>query len=224
MEERAPNGPTFSFWGCSEIRESLGIRADSERQLMERLETVPAESIYHHTVRCLLRRQVAMTPYPDDFSAWVGTELRDPVLAEQIALASPFDFPDVEAFREHLLNVLDDHLVRLPFAPRIILGKPFHFVRGHLAAVPLGITVEDIAGLRAALVQVDDSSIYFHAVEAIGRLGNPRGDFSAWMEDVLGRPALAARVREIDPFVTSLSRVRAKLLVAIDEDYLELAR
>lgn len=208
----------FHFWGCSEIRESLGVRAYSERLFMERLETVAPESIYHHTVRCLLRRQVVVTPYPDDFSSWVGGELRDPILAEQLALPSPFDFPDVEAFREHLLGILDDHLARLPIAPQVVLGRPFHFQRGHLSAVPLEVTASDLPGLLQALRQVDESSIYYHAVEAIGRLGNPRGDLAAWVEDVLGHPLLARRMLEIDPFVASLAGVRARLLELVEDE------
>jgi hypothetical protein len=203
---------SFVFWGCSEIRTALGTQADSERQLLERLETVPAESIYHHSVRCLLRRRVAATPFPDDFSIWVASEVRDPVLAERLAFHSPFDFADIEAFREHLIETLDDHLSSLRFDPRARLGKPFYFLSGHLAAVPLELEATDLAGFQRALQQVDESSLYYHTVEAIGRLGNPRGDFAAWVEDELKQPDLARRMVEIDPFVMSLSGVRAQLL------------
>jgi hypothetical protein len=37
-------GTAFQFRGCSEIRESLALRAGGERQLLERLETPPPES------------------------------------------------------------------------------------------------------------------------------------------------------------------------------------
>lgn len=207
---------SFHFWGCSEIRESLGLRAESERHLLERLESVPQESIYYHTVRCLLRRRVFSTPYPDDFSTWVASEIRDVTLAERLAFHSPFDFPDGEAFRRHLLDTLDDHLSRLPLAPAAILGKPFYFLTGHLVAVPLEIEARDLRSLRTALAQVDDSALYYHGVEAIGRLGNPRGDFAAWVEDVLNLPSLARGIAEIDPFVMSLAGVRARLLEIVD--------
>ncbi|MBI3932083.1 MAG: hypothetical protein HY317_01585 [Acidobacteria bacterium] len=207
----------FEFWGCSEIRESLGITAESERHLMERLETVPPESIYYHTVRALLRRQVVPTPYPDDFASWVATEVRDPVLAERLALSSPFDFADTEAFREHLLGILDDHLSRLPFTPAVVQGSPFYFLRGHLAAVPLGVEAVDLAGLGRSLSEVDDSSIYYHAVEAIGRLGRVRSDFATWVDDGLALPGLAVRMDEIDPFVASLGGVRQQLLTLVRE-------
>ncbi len=216
--ETIPKNGSFHFWGCSDIRESLGLRADSERHLLERLESVPQESIYYHTVRCILRRRVFPTPYPDDFSTWVASEMRDVTLAERLAFHSPFDFPDVEAFRNHLLETLDDHLSRLPAAPAAVLGKPFYFLTGHLAAVPLEIVAWDLRSLRKALAQVDDSSLYYHAVEAIGRLGNPRGDFAAWVEDVLRLPSLARHIAEIDPFVTSLAGVRARLLEIVDSE------
>jgi hypothetical protein len=206
----------FHFWGCSEIRESLGLRADSVQQLLERLETVPADSIYYHSVRCLLRHQVVATPYPDDFATWIDGEVRDPALAERIAFHSPFDFADIEAFREHLIAVLDEHLRRQPWVGGRVPHSSFRFLRGHLASVPLGLTVHDLLELRDALAEVDESAIYYHTVEAVGRLGQPRGDFAAWIEDELGATALARRVQEIDPFVASLSEVRAQLLRAVD--------
>jgi hypothetical protein len=217
-QAKPPENGSFQFWGCSEIRESLGLRADSEPHLLERLETAPLESIYYHTVRCLLRRRVFPTPYPDDFSTWVANEARDLTLAERLAFHSPFDFTDGEAFRQHLLETLDDHLSRLPVAPAAVRGKPFYFLTGHLVAVPLEIEASDLRSLGAALVHVDDSALYYHAVEAIGRLGNPRGDFAAWVEDVLRLPSLARRIAEIDPFVMSLAGVRGRLLELVDSE------
>ena len=208
----------FHFWGCSEIRESLGLRADSERHLLERLESLPQESIYYHTVRCLLRRRVYPTPYPDDFSTWVANDARDVTLAERLAFHSPFDFSDGEAFRQHLLETLDDHLSRLPVMPTAVIERPFYFLTSHLVAVPLEIVVQDLQSFRNALAHVDDSALYYHAVEAIGRLGNPRGDFAAWVEDVLCLPSLARCIAEIDPFVMSLSGVRARLLGIVDRE------
>jgi len=208
----------FDFWGCSEMRESLGLRADSVQQLLERLETVTADSIYYHSVRCLLRHQVVATPYPDDFASWIASEVREPALAERIAFHSPFDFPDIEAFREHLIGVLDEHVTREPWVGGRVPHSPFRFLRGHLASLPLNVTVHNLEELRLALAEVDDGSIYFHTVEAVGRLGKARGDFATWIEDALGRRALARRVQEIDPYVASLFEVRAALVRVVDEE------
>jgi hypothetical protein len=184
---------------------------------MERLESAPEESIYYHSVRALLRRRVIPTPFPDDFSTWVAVEVRDLALAERLAFPSPFDFPDIEGFREHLLGILDDHLSRLPTAPQTILGSPFHFLRGHLLAVPLDAQATDLRSFRAVLAEVDESSVFFHAVESMGRLGNPpEATFTGWVRDELGLPALANEMR-IDPFVYSLKQIRAKLLRIVDK-------
>jgi hypothetical protein len=37
MSDTGSAPESFHFWGCIEIRESLGIRADSERHLLDRL-------------------------------------------------------------------------------------------------------------------------------------------------------------------------------------------
>jgi len=213
-KEETPS-KAFSFWGCSEIPESLGARADNERDLLERLESVDADSIYYHTVRSLLRRPVAQR-YPNDFAIWVAEEVRDVALAERLALHSPFDFSDTEAFREHLLQTLDEHLLRLPFAPRTLTGRPFFFLKGHLTEVPLELAVRDLRGFRAALAQVDESAIYYHSVEAMGRLKKPRSDFAAWVDEVLGLKELARQMEQLDPFVLDLVGVKKAVLALID--------
>jgi hypothetical protein len=210
----------FEFWGCSEIRESLGIRADTELHLMERIASAPAESIYYHTVRSLLRRRVVPTPFPDDFATWVAVELRDLVLAERLAFPSPFDYTDIEGFRECLLSIFDDHLSRLPSIPRSLFGNPFYFLRGHLVAVPLDVRAWDLRSFRDALSEVDESSLYFHAVECAGPWGRPESTFTAWVQVALGEKELAAALR-LDPFITSLKQLRGNLLRILDRALVE---
>jgi hypothetical protein len=213
------NGTTsFEFRGCFELRESLGLHADSERHLMERIERVPAESIYYHTVRSLLRRQVVPTPYPDDFASWVAVDVQDRALAERLALPSPFDFESVDAFRGHLLEILDDHLRDLRYDPRSSQGTRFYFLRGHLTEVPLGVVANDLTSFTECVRTIEDSSIYYHMVESIGRLGRGRTDFAAWLDQGLGLAPLAARIDQIDPFVKSLSGVRSHLLGLLERE------
>ena len=220
----APEKPVgFEFWGCSEIRESLGLRAETELHLMEQIAIAPAESIYYHTVRTLLRRRVVPTPFPDDFATWVAVELRDLVLAERLAFPSPFDHPDIESFREALLAIFDDHLSHLQSIPRSLFGNPFHFLRGHLIAVPLDLRASDLRSFRDVLSDVDESSLYFHAVECAGPLGKLENTFSAWVQLGLGEKELAAALR-LDPFTSSLKQLRASLLRVLDRALLDRPR
>jgi uncharacterized protein DUF5752 len=64
---------------------------------------------------------------------------------------------------------------------------------------------------------VDASAIYFHMIEARARLGRRTDDFSEWIGTSLGLPALAERIARIDAYMTSLERVRARVLSLIDQ-------
>ena len=54
-------------------------------------------------------------------------------------------------------------------------------------------------------------------VEARARLGRPTGDFAEWLRGSLGMPELADRISRIDTYMTSLERVRARVLSLVDE-------
>jgi hypothetical protein len=155
------------------------------------------------------------TPFPDDFATWVAVELRDLVLAERLAFPSPFDYGDIDGFREALLAIFEDHLSHLQSIPRSLYGNPFHFLQGHLVAVPLDLRAPDLQSFRSLLAEVDESAVYYHAVECAGPFGRPEGTFAAWVQVWLGDKDLAAALR-VDPFTSSLEQLRGSLLRVLD--------
>jgi uncharacterized protein DUF5752 len=142
--------------------------------------------------------------------------VRDQVLAERLAVINPFEMGSLEALREELLSVIHDHLLHLSSVPRVELGEVFHFQQSHIVEVPLGPQASTLAEFRAGLAEVDASAIYFHMVEARTRLGRRSGDFAEWIRTELALPALAERIERIDAYMTSLERVRARVLALID--------
>jgi hypothetical protein len=122
----------------------------------------------------------------------------------------------LEDLREELMSAVHDHLLRLSTIPRVEFGEAFHFQQSHIVEVPLGPAVSTLAGLRAGLAEVDASAIYFHMVEARARLGRRSGDFAEWIRTSLALPALAERIERIDAYMTSLERVRARVLALVD--------
>lgn len=206
----------FQFIGCVELRQALDHRARDERELLDRLEDVPAGSVFYHTHGYFLRHRPITTAYGNDFAAWVAGQVRDQVLAERLAVINPFEFGSLENLREELLSVIHDHLLGLTSVPRVELGEVFHFQQSHIVEVPLGPAVTTLAEFRAGLAEVDASAIYFHMVEARARLGRRSGDFAEWIRTELGQPALAERIERIDAYMTSLERVRARVLALID--------
>ena len=208
----------FIFTGCVEMRQALQRIAIDERELMDRLEEVPAGSIFYHTHGYFLRHRPITTAYGNDFAAWVAVQVRDQALSERLAVVNPFEFPTLEALREELVTVVHDHLRRLRIVPRVEFGGAFHFQQSHIVEVELGAPASTLAEFRDGLASVDASAIYFHMVEARARLGRRAGDFAEWLRSSLGRPELAERIERLDTYMTSLERVRARVLSLVDAE------
>jgi hypothetical protein len=115
------------------------------------------------------------------------------------------------------VSVINDHLTHLSSVPRVEFGEAFHFQQSHIVEVPLGPGAMTLLEFRNALAEVDASAIYFHMVEARSRLGRRSGDFAEWIRIALGLPALADRIQAIDTYMTSLERVRARVLSLVDQ-------
>ena len=213
-----PTSAPFQFIGCVELRQALDHRARDERELLDRLEDAPAGSIFYHTHGYFLRHRPITTAYGNDFAAWVASHVRDQVLAERLAVINPFEMDSLEELREELMSVVHDHLLRLSTIPRVEFGDAFHFQQSHIVEVPLGPAVTTLLEFRAGLADVDASAIYFHMVEARARLGRRSGDFAEWIRTSLQLPALAERLERIDAYMTSLERVRARVLALVDAE------
>jgi len=211
-----PAPAPFQFIGCVELRQALDHRARDERELLDRLEDVPAGSVFYHTHGYFLRHRPITTAYGNDFAAWAAVQVRDQVLAERLAVINPFEMASLEDLREELMSTIHDHLLRLSTIPRVEFGEAFHFQQSHIVEVPLGAAVTTLAEFRAGLAEVDASAIYFHMVEARARLGRRSGDFAEWIRTSLALPALAEGIERIDAYMTSLERVRARVLVLVD--------
>lgn len=206
----------FVFIGCVELKQALDQRATDERELLERLEEVPAGSVFFHTHGYFLRHRPQTTAYGNDFAAWVALQVRDPELAERLAVVNPFDYPNLEDLREELASVISDHLEHLSSVPRVEFGQPFYFQQSHIVAVPLGDGVWTLEEFRNGLAEADASAIYFHMVEARARLGRRAGDFAEWIRTSLDMPDLAERIGRVDTYMTSLERVRARVLSLVE--------
>ncbi len=207
----------FVFIGCVELRQALDKQALDERELLDRLEEVPPGSVFYHTHGYFLRHRPLTTAYGNDFARWAAVEVRDQALAERLAVVDPFEFRGLEELREELVTIVYDHLRRLSSVPRAEAGGAFHFQQSHIVTVELGPQATTLAEFRDGLAGVDASAIYFHMVEARARLGRRSGDFAEWLRTSLEMPALAERIERIDSYMTSLERVRARLLSLVDE-------
>jgi hypothetical protein len=93
--------------------------------------------------------------------------------------------------------------------------RGFHFQQSHVVEVPLGVAAQTLAEFRAGLAAVDESAIYLHTVETRARERRAEA-FSEWLRDSLDLPELADRFERIDPYLTTLERIRGRLLSLVD--------
>jgi trehalose synthase-fused probable maltokinase len=212
-----PGEGAFAFMACMELKEFVGLRAENERQLAQLLDEVPLDSIYYHTHGFLLRPRLLAGPYPNDFATWVDVHVRDRVLGERLAMVDPADFTTLQALREELVSVVDEHLRRIGIVPQVVSGEPFEFIQSRIVEIPTGVEARTLQELRDALLEIDPSALYFHLVEARLRLGRGRNDFAAWLERGLSLPDLATRVQAVNPYAGSLEQARARLITILDE-------
>ncbi len=208
----------FEFVACSELIQILGLRADDERELAEILAEVSLDCVHYHTHGHFLRHGFVGAPYPNDFATWAAIQVRDRVLGERLGVVSPLEFSSLEALREEILTIIDDHLSHLTIVPRVIFGEPFDFIQSRIVEVPTGVTADSLEEFRDGLAAIQPSAIYFHTIEAPRRLARPETDFAAWLREGLGRTALAEAVNRVDPYAGSLERLRTELLRLCDAD------
>lgn len=202
----------FQFMACWELREMLGRRAADVQELLDGLEEVPLDSIYFHTHSYFLRHPYIAGPYPNDFANWAAIQLRDRVLGERLAVIDPFEVGDVEALRNELVTILDDHLSHVGSVPRVVFGELFFFMQSRILAVPAGIKARTLTEFREGLERVDSSAVYFHVLAGMTRKGKRRSDFTVWIEDGLGLKQLGAQVAAVNPYASSLEGVRRRLI------------
>ncbi len=212
-----PGAGPFGFVACLELKEFVGLRAENERQLADLIDEVSVDSIYYHTHGFFLRHKFVAGAYPNDFATWAAIQVRDRVLGERLAMVDPANFQNLQALREELISVIDDHLRGLQFVPGVLFGEPFEFIQSRIVEVPTGIQVRTLKEFREALLDVDVSAVYFHLVEARMRLGRGQNDFAAWLEQGLDLADLAAKVRAVDPYAGSLERARTRLIQLCDQ-------
>ena len=206
----------FVFTGCVELRQVLDRYALDARELMERLEGIPDDSVFFHVHGYFLRHRPFTTAYGNDFARWAAVELTDLALAERLAVVDPFQFERLADLREGLVSIIRGHLGdSVPL--RVELHRAFHFQQSRMVSVLLGPRVSTLAEFRQGLMTVDVSALYHHMVEARARFGRRGGDFALWFRESLELPRLADQVERIDLYLTTPERVRGRLLALVDQ-------
>ncbi len=209
---------SFRFVDYEGLVMPTGLRAANLKDLIDGVRSVPVEVIHHHLHRTPLSHRFGVWDYPNDFAQWAAHSLEDLALAEKLAGLDPFAHANLEAAREAILELLEEHLDSLPIVPWARAGFEFHFASGHFLALPGEREVWTLCELRDALSVVSLSSLYFHFHEARLRVREGESDdFSRWIEAQFGPLSVVQQLRSIDFFFYSLEDLRQRILMIFDE-------
>ncbi len=208
----------FRFCDFEGLVMATGQRAANLRELLEIVRTAPTEVLHHHLYRTYLRHRFEVWNYPNDFASWAGSALEDRALAEKLSALDPFAESNLEAAREALIDIMEEHLEGLPLVPWARPGAEFHSSSGLYFALPGEREAWTLGELRDQIAAVPLNAIYYHFHEARLRgPGDDSDDFSRWIDGQYGSLPLVDAFRRIDFFFYGLEELRLRLVALMDQ-------
>jgi hypothetical protein len=210
----------FKVMDCALIAISTGEQAQNLRELRDRLVTTHHGCIYYHFWGSLLRPRFDDPEYQNDFAIWASRSLHDKRLAEQLSLIDPSIYPNLDALRQEIVEVIEQNLYESEYVPWAKLGDQFYFNRSQIVVFDSGILVKDPEQLVGLINHLPLGSIFYHFIDARRRSKEGRNDFSLWL-DRLGEKykPLSQHLDVIDPYFTTLNELRREIDVVF-HDYI----
>jgi hypothetical protein len=206
----------FDFKQCISVLKSTGRKAKNLKELRAMIMLVPDSCIFHHTYQYFLKEHIL--EYTNDFAHWAGESLEERALAEQLSSIDPYEFKNIDDLRKQLLYVVNDYLKNFPEPREVLSGDEFFFNETTSLVFPIGIRAKNLAEFLMAIKYVDIGSIYYHFYEARIRTGGGIDDFSKWIEESMGKNALAEKIRAIDPFMHDIEGIKKYIVNEVERE------
>ena len=207
----------FRFYDRLHLKELTGLKAKNLRELTDILKNAPDSIVYYHTHN-FLEEHHYLTPEPaNDFALWVSDVLGDVVLGERLASVDAFEFPNLGALRERLVNVMEECLAQGNESRQAPEGQEFHFIKSISVILPTPYIAHDLREFLESLRKLSLGSLYFHIFESRLRLQRATNDFSLWLEQSLNEPELAGEIARFDPYTFTLEGTKSRLIQLIEK-------
>lgn len=207
----------FRFYSSSVLVRLTGERARNIEELLERLNRVSGSSIFHHTHHSFRKHSYAPGIQRNDFARWIAEELKEEPLAERLNNIDIYDFTEIRALRNRIVEVIEDYLSTCPVIRNCLPGHEFHFSEAISIVVPTDYLAHNLKEFKEHLSKIGIRSLYYHFFQARLRLMRKTNDFSHWIENSLKNPELARRIEALDLYVYSMEELRARIIDLISE-------
>lgn len=225
-DEAHPGSPkSFSIRDCALVAVATGKKARLLQEFRNILEDISLASIYHHFWGGLLQPRFEEREYNNDFAAWIRHAIHDPVLAERLAALDPTAFPDLEALRREIIELIEARIDEVEYLQWARATQQFEFISSQIVIFDTRRELSDPSELAAHIGQLSTSSIFYHFVDARRRTPDGHDDFTEWLRSYGERYAeLMECLAGVDPYFGNLSELRTQLTHLFDEHVLEPAR
>lgn len=208
----APAIDAFALKDCALISIATGKKAQSLKELRERLVTISTNSIYNHFWGSLLEPRFEEREFNNDFAAWALAGLHDETLAERLAVLDPKEHPDLETLRQELIEVIDERLDESEYLKWLLATEPFEFIRTQIVVFDTDQRIQHPKELSKLLPHLSTSSLFYHFIDARRRLPNGLDDFRQWLLGFDGQyQSLIEQLAAIDPYFSTLTELRQEV-------------
>ncbi|MHC4664166.1 MAG: DUF5752 family protein [Planctomycetota bacterium] len=205
---------------CALVAMATGVSVLSLREFRESVRTINPSSIYHHFWGRLLQPQFDEPEYNNDFASWVHRALHDKALAERLSAIDPTEFDSLEDLRLEILETVEERLDESEVFHWARADQQFHFIHSQIVVLNTGRTLQEPHELTPLLPTMSHGCIFYHFIDARRRTDVRRDDFSMWLEGYGEKyTELAEKIRNIDPYFSSLKEIRRLLWEVFAEHF-----
>jgi len=195
---------------------SYGEKANSLKELVNGLKTLPDSVVYYHTHHFVTQISQLATELPNDFANWIRDVLLEKVIAERVAALDIIDYATISDLKDAIIRTIEDNM-DVESGRKAPQGMEFHFMAVKTFVIDTGVEARNLQEFYEGVKKVPSRSVYFHMVQSRLLLGNPTNDFSLWLSEQLHESELAERISKLDPCTWSVEGLRNKICQMVEE-------
>jgi len=222
VPEGQNSNKTFEIKDCALAALATGKKSQNLKELNRNIGEVESGSLYYHFWGGLLQPRFDDPEYNNDFASWIRHTLHDKVLAEQIGIIDPTEYPDLEELRDRLHEIIEARLDELQHLAWCKIDEQFHFITSQIVVFDTKKTIYKAEDLVDAIPNMTSSSIFYHFIDSRRRTYGNIDDFSTWLYGFEGKyNELIHLLSNIDPFFSSLTELRSQLSNIVTNYFME---
>ena len=211
----------FNIMDCAIIAIATGEKAQSLRELRDKIKTAHPGCLYFHFWAGLLRPWFIDLEFQNDFAIWTSRNLHDAKISEQLSLVDPNEFTDLEDLRKEIIEIIEQRLYELDYVPTVKIGEEFQFIRSQTVVFETGVSLSEPRKFNDIISNLSVGSIFYHFIDSRRRTPESKSDFSLWLRSFGDKyKGLSDGLDKIDPYFTTLSELRL-IIKKFFHDYFE---